>query len=129
MWLLPIGIYGLILSPFSDKNLPGRIIFSTMAVAGAVSIGARTLRSTLGKLLGDASYSIYLNHSFISIGNTSNLSRILPINGWPQFLTHLALSLAISIIVGVIANIIVEKPVLNWCRNHLIFTGKPATKV
>lgn len=129
IWLLPIGLYGLILSPFSDENLLGRIIFSTMIVAGAVSIGARTPRSTLGKLLGDASYSIYLTHSFLSIGIASNLSRLLPIDGWPQFLTHLALSLAISIIVGVIVHIIVEKPMLSWCRDHLIFTGKPATKV
>jgi exopolysaccharide production protein ExoZ len=87
-------------------------------VAAAVVVGALALEQKLKqwhlpKLLGDASYSIYLSHSVTLIFVAEALSR-LPLTGPLQFAVAMVIALAAATIVGVTIHWFIERPLLRW---------------
>lgn len=121
-WLLPIGLSALFSLPIlQDPSLvlAGKIACSALIVAGAASIREMRWKSSLLKLLGDASYSIYLTHIVISLRVSSKLTQFMALEGWAQFLLHVLLSLIISSAIGVLVYRYFEKPILNWFRVRL----------
>jgi len=70
------------------------------------------------KLLGDASYSIYLFHATIGIRvafHVLNALRIVPSN-WFSVTLALSIYLAISTVIGILIHWILEKPMLSHLR-------------
>lgn len=122
-WLLPIGFVGLMSLPMVKECFPliwGKIAFSSIIVTGAVALSSVTPISSTWHLLGDASYSIYLTHIFLSLRIARKIFVAIPVDGWLQFLLWVSLSLCISAIVGVIIYILIERPMLRWLRSRLI---------
>ena len=118
LFILPIGVAGLFLLPF-DMSLGffGKIAFCSMIILGAASLGKRTPHIKLLKLLGDASYSIYLTHTIIPLYFLYKIWPKLPLEGWLQFIVWVISALLTSSIIGVLVYLYVEKPILNWLRN------------
>lgn len=94
-----------------------RILASSMIIAGALLLGNQIQHFKLLNLLGDASYSIYLTHTVISLGVSRRIWRQVPIDGWAQFVGWIMLALVVSSIVGVFVHLYIEKPVLRWLRS------------
>ncbi len=117
-WLIPVGFVGLLLSPLYSTAYTnfGHLIFASMIIAGAASLGKNTPHSPLAKLLGNASYSIYLTHVIISLRLANTLFKMAPISGWLQFLSYVALSIFLSTMIGVLIHLYVEKPMLGRLR-------------
>jgi exopolysaccharide production protein ExoZ len=109
--LLPVGLVPLLLiNPFRDWAPPALLAASTLLVAGALSLESSFKRpiGTL-KLLGDASYSIYLSHLLVlSLGY--HLLPRLPLTGWPQFIAFAVFVLAGSAAFGVATYYFLERP-------------------
>jgi exopolysaccharide production protein ExoZ len=119
-WLLPAGFSGLLSLPLIDDHnliLTGRTFFSTMILYGAISMGNDIFRSSIMNLLGDASYSIYLTHSVVSLGSAKLLWKQLAIERWGQFTGWVILSLGISVVVGIIVYRYIERPALIFFRS------------
>ena len=114
---LPLGFFGLLFLPFIGAPDPaGRILCSSMLIIGAVSLGKNTRHNYLLNLLGDASYSIYLTHTFISLRLAESLWVRIPVEGGLQFAGWVVLTVFISSVVGVAVHLFFEKPVLRWLR-------------
>jgi exopolysaccharide production protein ExoZ len=89
---------------------------STLVVTGAVALGERAPVSRVARLLGDASYSIYLTHTILPLRAAKALWREVPLAGWPQFVGYLVFAVLVSTVVGVLAYLLFERPVLRWLR-------------
>lgn len=112
---LILGFFGLFLLPFiSNGYAIERLLCSFFVVLGAVSICGIAPYCKVFNILGNASYSIYLTHAVISLGISSRLWRLMPVEGWLQFLGWIIFSLFTSSIIGVLFHIYVEKPLLDW---------------
>ena len=123
IWLLPTGFVGLFLLPVLEGQFLevwGRILCSSFIVAGAVSLGTKTPYIPFAKLLGDASYSIYLTHTFVGLVLARRLWNLTPVTGWPQFIGWGVLSLCVSMAAGVLVYLYFEKPLLKWLRGILL---------
>jgi exopolysaccharide production protein ExoZ len=130
-WLLPVGFICLLLLPVVIGQFPliygyAKIVFSSMVIAGAVSL-VRTPKSQFGKLLGDASYSIYITHTVISLTVAGKLWYRVPVEGWIQFVGWVVVSLCISTAVGVFVYLYFEKPMFKWLRNRWMPTKRLRT--
>ena len=93
-----------------------------------VWIGLQVRQSSevpLLKLLGDASYSIYLFHATIGIRLAIHVLTMLhmPSSNWISATLVLAIFMVISAAIGVAIHWFVEKPVLGrlrrWCERQL----------
>lgn len=118
-WLLPVGFTGLFALPIAEGSIPliwGQIICSAMIVAGAASLKSKGHPSVIGKLLGDASYSIYLTHTVISLSIAKMLWSHIPTEGWIQFSSWIAISLCVSAGIGVVVYQFIERPLMKWLR-------------
>jgi exopolysaccharide production protein ExoZ len=120
MWpALPIGaLAGVLLScsPLTPAQLAvSRYFPALLIVAGAVGLEqVRPLRELrVWRLLGDASYAIYLTHPITLYFVGSYWSRAA-VTGLPQFALVVSSSLAASALVGVIVHVVLEKPLLGW---------------
>jgi len=119
IWLLPAGFIGIFLLPAFKGQFPliwGIIVCSSIIIVGAVSYEPKTPYNKLAKLIGDASYSIYLTHTVISLKIAYKIMPRIPIEGWIQFISWVILSLGISIVVGVLVHLYFEKPLLKSLR-------------
>lgn len=115
------GVFGLFsLSFFANDAgiLAGRIVFSTMIVAGALNLSKSIKFYPLWNLIGDASYSIYLTHTVISLQLVRAIWSRLDFTGWFQLLSYLCCSLIVSTVVGIIVYHYVEKPMIRWLRSR-----------
>ena len=85
---------------------------SVLMVVGALSIESTFLSlPAIGRLLGDASYSIYLSHTFI----ISVFAKIwTSMIGLPQGLMYGATGLFLCALAGWISYVLVERPVSRW---------------
>lgn len=73
----------------------------------------------LFKLIGNASYSIYLSHYFILVGLVKLLSFIdINLNSLLEYLLIIILLLSISIFTGIQLYIYIEKPILKYLNNY-----------
>lgn len=109
------GFLGLFLLPIIGNGYAvERLLYSSFIVLGAVSVCNISPYNNILNILGNASYSIYLTHGVISLGVSSRLWRLMPVEGWLQFLGWIFFSLFISAAVGVLFHIYIEKPLLDW---------------
>lgn len=118
-YLLFVGFIVLFALPFlKDKTfvMAGRIVCATMIIAGTVSLGKKTSYNKLLNIFGDASYSIYLTHTVVSMRWSVQLWKGVPVDGWLQFIGWVFLTLIISSVVGILVYLYLEKPVLRWLR-------------
>lgn len=124
LWpLLPIGFAGLLSCwalPDNGLQMACRIVCATAVVAGALAIEGRAPYWSFGKLLGDASYSIYLTHTIIATEIAYRITLHLPLSGVPQMAVLVVLSLATSIAIGVATYRWVELPILRRLRSRLL---------
>jgi len=100
----------------------GIIMDRRAAVPAATRSGLRASWNHLSaflKLMGDASYSIYLVHLPLMVGILILLKRrfAVPIGLLPWIGAALA---AASLICGLLVNRIIEEPLLNWCRRTFL---------
>jgi exopolysaccharide production protein ExoZ len=120
-WLLPLGFTALLALPLVTSQVLqtyGRIVSSSLMLLGGVSATAVMPRVKLLKQLGDASYSIYLSHTILSMSISDKLMRRVPLGGWVQFSVWVLLSLVVSSVVGYLVYAVVERPMLNWMRGR-----------
>jgi exopolysaccharide production protein ExoZ len=104
---------GLHATPLMDLPKIWVVASSAALVAGALAFEPmlRARRPKVMELLGDASYAIYLFHTLV-LAMVMWQGRKLPLEGWPQFLTLMALGCGLSTLVGVAVHLWVEKPML-----------------
>lgn len=83
----------------------------------------------LWKLLGDASYYIYLAHAVVSLSIAERLWRHVPVGGWPQLLSWGTFALLVSSPVGIETFPYVEKPILRLLqrRRRVVPAVQPTT--
>ncbi|MEG8039989.1 acyltransferase family protein [Sphingomonas sp. LR60] len=108
-FLLPLGVLALCIGSYIGG--PRVVVYGIPAcaiVAGALALEGGTRRSTL-KLLGDASYSIYLMHPLVLFVLRRVIAHV-PLGGWLGFTLFITLALSGSIIAGLIVHRFVEKP-------------------
>ncbi len=110
-------LFSLPLIDAGQFTLAIQILSCSMIVTGALLLGNRIRYFKLLHLLGDASYSIYLTHTFISLSVSRQIWQQVPIEGWIQLVVRIMLALVVSSIVGVIVHSYIEKPVLRWLRS------------
>lgn len=123
IWLLPAGFIGLFLLPTLKEEFPliwGQIVCVSIIIIGAVSLETETPYNKFAKLIGDASYSIYLTHTVISWRIAHKIIPRIPLEGWIQFISWVVFSLSVSIVVGVLVYLYFEKPLLKWLRAHMM---------
>jgi exopolysaccharide production protein ExoZ len=122
VFLTPIGFIGLFSLPSFDLGsvgFLGPIICSSMILTGAVAANELVPKVAFLKGLGDASYSIYLSHTVISLLISRRIVSRVHINGWSQFFLWVVASLAISCLVGYFIHRTIEKPVLSLFSRRL----------
>jgi len=117
-WLcgvLVIGGFALLLGPWSHLH-PG--IPSTLIVLGAVGWERSYVvpQWSFALLLGDASYSLYLSHIFTlgALKVIFDLRWLADAGKSTHAIAFAAVGVALSIAVGVVIYLVVEKPVLRW---------------
>lgn len=93
-------------------GLPAVII-----LIGALSMERQNIKLSQFKLLGDASYSIYLTHFFVTQAVTKIAEKLG--GGIMMAVTLFLLSLLISSVVGIFVHKIVEKPLVNVLKSAL----------
>ena len=99
--------------------------------AAAVVAGAVTLEKTYGKrlpgfllLAGDASYSLYLSHTFI-MPLLGNIMRRCHFAGTSALVVSIILGLGISFPVAVLVHLYIEKPLMNLFKKRPETPSKP----
>jgi exopolysaccharide production protein ExoZ len=114
-WLaLPIGIAALFI--FGNLDAPRLLVWglpSTLILVGCLALedAKRMPALPLFKLLGDASYSIYLSHAFVlQIGLL--LWWKVPVTGWSQFIIFTPTALIGCALIGVLTYRLIERPML-----------------
>jgi exopolysaccharide production protein ExoZ len=116
LWILAFG-FALLLLPPSDWNLPKVIINGLPAcliVWSAASLGGLETFIPRGVLyLGEASYSIYLIHPFVSPLPPTLLNRIHMDRPW----LSVVLSVALGLAAGCILHQFIELPMTKWLRS------------
>ncbi len=89
-----------------------------LIVAGAVGLEAGSEKFSVGRapmLLGAASYSLYLSHTFTLSIMGKIWDKLWPHAGAPWLFTTAAT--AASVAAGVAAYLLLERPLLQWMRN------------
>jgi exopolysaccharide production protein ExoZ len=118
MVLLPIGFGLLVLSDVtSDARLLACGVPAVLLLVGALALEPWLSQRVWApiRLIGDASYSIYLFH-LLPIFGFSALFRLVPLTGWPQLMGWLLSSIALAILVGIAVHLLVERPLLRFAR-------------
>lgn len=109
-------------SPWANLPKIWVVAASAAVVAGSlafeVQVRARRLKAM--EAIGDASYAIYLFHTLV-LAVVMWQGRKLPLEGWPQFLTLMALGMGLSVLAGLAVHRWVEKPMLK----ALLKFGRP----
>jgi peptidoglycan/LPS O-acetylase OafA/YrhL len=126
MLLLAGGFVTLMLMP--EGHAPGFLAWGLPAAA--VVTGAVALEDALGGRLpkwmleaGEASYALYLSHTFI-LPFLGNAMRRLHMMGGPALAVSIVMGLGISFVAGVLVHRYVEKPLMNLFKKPRA-AGKP----
>lgn len=92
---------------------------ATVLVAAALLLErwGRSLDNRLVQLLGDASYSVYLTHVFVTIAVT-RLSVQLGVSGWTAAAAFLVALFGVTAL-GLATHLLIEKPVTSLARRLL----------
>jgi exopolysaccharide production protein ExoZ len=123
LWpLLPLGFAALvwIMRPeFPEQLFDVMCFFAALSVvSGALALEPWFTRHPLQllKLLGDSSYAIYLTHT-LTLQLTLAIWKRLPIEGWPQFVGLLAVSMVACSAMGVIVYRLLDRPIYERLKN------------
>lgn len=126
--LILLGLVGIGFSALSAGLVPRAVQLGIPALAvvtGAVALEragkVRDLR--LPRILGDASYSIYLFQA-LGIAIAAAVVRRLPLSGPVQFLAMVTASLVAAALVGILVHYLVERPITRVLRDR--FAGRRA---
>lgn len=119
-WLLPIGVVGLLSLPMIDDKylIYGRILLSSTILIGTVSLAGLNKKINILKSLGDASYSIYLSHSIVSLDLSARIFSKIHITGGVQFLSWIIFAVSISWVIGYMMYFFFEQPMLGYLRRR-----------
>ncbi|KWV58529.1 hypothetical protein AS156_33595 [Bradyrhizobium macuxiense] len=124
VWLLlPIGFLALIAAHI--VRLPYLFLQNGLCAAlimlGAVAAERSFRIRDIGwlRLLGDASYSIYLTHA-LTLFVVRRLFLRLPLEGMVQFASFAVLAATISLLVGFAVYFKVERPLTRWLRSQFL---------
>jgi exopolysaccharide production protein ExoZ len=131
-FMLPLG-FGLLLASDLIK-LPhtfGIGVPAVMILVGALAF-ERTERNSVGgvrryalpKLLGDASYAIYLFHTIL-LASVTTLVRSSGLAGITEFMAYVGLCIFSAIAVGIIVHKLVERPLLRRLNSMTAGVLKP----
>jgi len=132
-WIaIPLGLTGLLATDFAgplwrDAWGWGPLAIAVVAGALCLDLRGRSLRAPLLRLLGDASYSIYLSH-LITLGFVRQIWRLAVKPGpdaW-TFATFCITAFVVSAAVGVVVYVLVEKPLLARLKGLLRQRPRPA---
>jgi peptidoglycan/LPS O-acetylase OafA/YrhL len=99
-------------------GLPAATVVSiVIGSEGAIAGWSRAFLISTLKFLGDASYSIYLSH-FFSL-NLAYLAvyKILKLSDWPAAVGYFMLAVSLSLIVGGLVHVLIEKRILLALKN------------
>lgn len=112
--MLPLGILMLLL--VGNLDAPRLLIWglpSSLILIGCLALedGGKMPSLPIFKNLGDASYSIYLSHTFVLQIGLFVWWRV-PVHGWPQFLIFTPTAIAGCAIAGVLIYRYIEQPML-----------------
>lgn len=125
-WVLG-GMLGLtalmMLPPVTDdaaELLYVKVVASVFVVWVALALAGRLPKLSLGTVLGDASYSIYLTHTVLALYVARKLWKHVPLSGAWQFYGWLLLATVSSAGIGVAAYLYIEKPLLARLRNFFL---------
>jgi len=84
---------------------------AALIVVGALSLERKMPRLALLKLLGDASYSVYLFHLF-AVTPMTMIWMLLPLQGWTQFLVVVFGNVIAGTLLGLFCYRFIERPLL-----------------
>jgi exopolysaccharide production protein ExoZ len=91
---------------------------AVLIVAGLLSIERYLTELRLPLLIGNASYSIYLSHIMVIAILRSLYPRFgIPTEGLISTLIFVSIALLLGSLCGIIAHLVIEKPLLNLFRN------------
>ena len=119
---------GAVIDPLASRRLIGFGLPAGLLVFGAVlweRAADRPVCKPL-KALGDASYPLYLVHTLVLSALAQGWRRT-PLSGLP-FEAFVVLGLAVSIAVGLVLHIVLEKPLTQWFQGRLAGVLKPAAR-
>ena len=104
---------GLHASPWAELSKVSIVVASAALVAGALALEPFLHGPRLApmRLVGDASYSIYLFHTLV-LAQVMWTGYALPVGGWPQFLLLVGMGVVLSVAGGVAIHLWVERPML-----------------
>jgi exopolysaccharide production protein ExoZ len=112
--LLPLGLVLLFVTDalpvdrIFNKGIPAIMI---LIAALSIEVAGNVPRIRLLKLLGDASYSIYLSNTLM-LAVILGLWKRLSVTGWIQFSGLVVFGVLVAAIAGVAMHLIIEKPML-----------------
>jgi exopolysaccharide production protein ExoZ len=114
-WALPVGAALL----FMTHGWALLLVAATCILVGALAWESRMPRLQGLKTLGDASYFLYLSHHFV-VSVLFTLWRRLDLQGPLEFISMLAASLVLSILVAVAGHRLVERPLTRWLQQRFV---------
>jgi exopolysaccharide production protein ExoZ len=82
-----------------------------------INLKTKPFNAPVLKLMGDASYSLYLSHIFV-IAVVSVVCKKLPFEHAVNGFVFIILSLILSIIIGVFSYKFIEKPIIRLLKSH-----------
>jgi exopolysaccharide production protein ExoZ len=109
--LMPVAFAALLLLSQYQDAVVAKGIAASAVVLGSLAFEDRLHVMPLAKLLGDASYSIYLTHP-VTVAFVSEIVRHTNFRGWAQFCLMVGLSLMLSAVVGILIHLWFERPML-----------------
>ena len=120
--LAPLGFAYLVWVGNAPDAIVGRAIAAAAVVLGAVALEPRLPRWPAMKILGDASYAIYLTHT-LTLPVVQIVLKRAPLTGPVQFAIVMVVSIVISAAVGVAVHKLLEKPFLRWATARQAGSG------
>lgn len=92
---------------------------AVLIVSGAAGLGPFLARRPLAERLGDASYAIYLFHTFVVVAMGQAWLMLPALHGALSALLFVALALVLASGLGVVLHLAVERPLQRWLMRHL----------
>jgi exopolysaccharide production protein ExoZ len=116
-WLAVAGIVALFALPAADFDRSLRYGLIASEVVGA-SVLAIWPPIKLLKLIGDASYSIYISHFFVLSAFVQFWKYALGRPGsWASLTYFFFAGATLSALAGILCWTVVEKPITSWCKD------------
>jgi exopolysaccharide production protein ExoZ len=113
--LIGLFMYAFLISYNSLLISVGAALFVFWVIV--INLKTKPFNASILKLMGDASYSLYLSHIFV-IAVVSAVCKKLPFEHTVNGLIFIILSFFLSIIIGVFSYKFIEKPIIRLLKSH-----------